>query len=520
MKRFRKIRRINSLTYKTIYLTYFVLVGIIWYEYLLNQNSNDYFNHFSLTIFIGLIAYIIPFLWNAYKRLLDKKDEARGERIENVLTKVFYRKGIKYFGFFIQAPVGISIFLGLFILPFLPHYYLKLLIFLIFFLYFLFLPQLYEKIELMSDTDLKKFLEETDPFSEDTEKVFRELWRRSDEDIEKEFSIKPFNILKHFAKKLEELIADNNLTQGFKLIRDFDKSMEKRDIYFLVNDFFGKTLQWHFKIWRERSEYKKSIVEIQIELKLGALIRKIEERALRENESDFLFDNWEKHISAYGKEKIIKDGRERYYIEDLFRIFYSVFFRVMEDIKEFSQRDYIWECFPDEWKITKDKYQNYLESKISWEHFIRWALSRIRQSERDYDEFLDEVIENLFPEVEPIIWGRILLFIYSPYGPEGKIKYIIERKWHFGHIGRMYSGTGKGDEDIEKWLNERIKEDKEATYELALFLFKNSFTKENLEKYIKELKDLESTYSKDSIEEKHRTALLNIFTEMLDYWEK
>ena len=127
---------------------------------------------------------------------------------------------------------------------------------------------------------------------------------------------------------------------------------------------------------------------------------------------------------------------------------------------------------------------------------------------------------NLFPEVDPIIWARILLFRYSPPGPEGKIKYVIERKWHFGHVGRIYSGTGGSDEVVEKWLSERTEEEEEATYELALFLFKNTFTKENLEKYIKELKDLESTYNKNSLEEKHRLSLLNIFTAMLGYYNK
>jgi len=524
VKWLRKIKKINNLTYKIIYLIYFILLGTIWYEYFLIQNltfsnnfSKNYFNHFSLTIFIGLIAYIIPFLWNAYKRLLDKKDKTRGEKIENILTKAFYQKGIKYFGFFIQAPIGISIFLGLFILPFLS-YYLRLLMFLIFFLYFLFLPQLYEKIESMSDTDLKKFLEETDPSSEDTEKVFRELWRRSDDEIEKEFSIKASNILKHFAKKLDELISDDNLSQVLKLIRDFDKSLEKRYIYFLVNDFFEKILQWHFKIWQKRHEHKKGSIGVSI--KLGLIIKKIEERALRENESDFLFDKLKKHISSYGKEKIIKDGKERYYIENSLRIFYSVFFRVIEDFKDFSKRYDIWECFPNEWKITKDNYKRYLESRISWDYFIGWASSRIRHSEKNYDEFLDEVIENLFPEVDPITWGRILLFRYSPYGPEGKIKYVLEKKWHFGHMGRMYTGTEVGDENIEKWLSDKIKESEEAAYELALFLFKNTFTKENLEKYIKKLEDLESTYNKDSLEEKHRLSLLNIFTAMLDYYDK
>jgi len=349
----------------------------------------------------------------------------------------------------------------------------------------------------------------------DLESVWSSIWRvpysegRMDEKSESKF----FDI---FSNVINHLLRKRRNGTVWKLLDDFYSNIDNRSISLLVREDINclEILQWYFRIWQKKD---RSIAGKQIKSKLEAIIEKIEERALRENESDPLFDNLKEHISAYGKEKIIRDGREKYYIEDLFRIFYSVFFRVMKDIEDFSKRDVIWEAFPDEWKITKDKYQKYLESKISWEHFIGWASSRIRHSEKDYDELLDDIIENLFPEVDPIIWARILLFIYSPYGPEAKIKYIIERKWHFGDTGRMYSGTGRSGEDIEKWLNERIKKDEEAAYELALFLFKSRFTKENLEKYIDELKKLESIYDKSSREEKHRLRLLNIFTEMLTY---
>ena len=123
----------------------------------------------------------------------------------------------------------------------------------------------------------------------------------------------------------------------WKLLDDFYSHVDARSITLLVvKNGYSKILQWHFKIWQKRYKHKEGFVEVSI--KLESIIRRIEERALRENESDFLFDKLKEHISSCSKEKIIKDGRERYYIENLLRIFYSVFFRVMEDIEDFSKQ--------------------------------------------------------------------------------------------------------------------------------------------------------------------------------------
>lgn len=54
-------------------------------------------------------------------------------------------------------------------------------------------------------------------------------------------------------------------------------------------------------------------------------------------------------------------------------------------------------------------------------------------------------------------------------------------------------------------------------FELALFLFVKQFEKENLEKYIEELKALESKYDDDSKEERQRLRLLDILEKMLIY---
>jgi hypothetical protein len=283
-----------------------------------------------------------------------------------------------------------------------------------------------------------------------------------------------------------------------------------------TRDGFLRILEWNFRIWKKIDEYKdckdgkKKMIWVEfnnIKYILTSIIQKIEERSFKEKQSLFFFDKIKKHI------EIKKDTPQ--YIDDLFQVFfYALFFETMEEMKNFSERYNVWRSFPEEWKITKNNLSTRNEARLIWRYFKEWFYYRIIEYTEEYDAFLDNVIINLFPKVEPITWATILLFIYSSYNPEkGRIKSIIEKKWHFGHIvGREYSGFGVSDEDIER--NERMKKNiKKATYELALFLFKEAFKKENLEKYIEELKNLDS---KDSIEEKHRVALLDIFNNMLN----
>ena len=102
-------------------------------------------------------------------------------------------------------------------------------------------------------------------------------------------------------EKLEKLISDNNLVQVFKLIRDFDKFLEKRYIYFVVNNFLERILQWHFEIWQKKNEWKnKNIREAsgfdELLRELTFTIQRIEERVLKENKSWYFFNNLKKHV--------------------------------------------------------------------------------------------------------------------------------------------------------------------------------------------------------------------------------
>ncbi len=335
---------------------------------------------------------------------------------------------------------------------------------------------------------------------------------------------------KIFSFAIDQLLVPTkkNLKTISKLLNDFNNYIDNREVFFLVDakDVFPKILEWHFKVWQKKYMYLGKKIDLDkfanyseiLRVLDYSILRNIEERSLKGIEAFSFFSHFKRHVENYKKE-FIESGKKHYYISSLFNIFYQVFFK---NIAKSSERDAIWEnCFPKEWKITKYNYEDKdnIISKISLTKFLQWAQIRIWQVKEDFDLDLDEVSKNLFPEVEPILWARILIFIFSPYGDD-RMKSIIERSWTFGIIGRFrtYSGDIESSkeesrEKMDKSMQSEVEEETKNTFELAYLLFKKEFSKENLEKYIKSLKELK--YKEEPIKEKKRLELLNIFHEMM-----
>jgi hypothetical protein len=202
------------------------------------------------------------------------------------------------------------------------------------------------------------------------------------------------------------------------------------------------------------------------------------------------------------------------YSADLLNLFFPVFF---DNVEQSPESRIIWrDFFPKKWKATKQNLTdpNNVISRIAWHNFLLWAQERIWKADKPFDKDLDEVSRNLFPEVDPILWSRILIFALSPYA-ENRVKSAIERPWNFGSMGRIRSFSeplSESEDELRKDLARmfRSEEEREAqkTYELA-FLLGNIFDREHLSNYTKEAAELE--YPKDTDEERKRLILLNIF---------
>ncbi len=309
-----------------------------------------------------------------------------------------------------------------------------------------------------------------------------------------------------------------NLNIALKLLSDFNNFIDARSTFFLMrpDGLFKNILAWHFEIWEKEHEYlieKNKLDEwsiySEISRTLDSIFDQIEERILKERASHSFFERLKKHCEKYKKESVSHHD----YVDSLLSIFYRVFF---QNIEHSPERYDIWHhYFPKEWKITKNNLEDdeNIISRISLQNFFQWAQERIWQSKEELDKELNDVSTNLFPEVAPILWAQILIFIFSQYS-EDRIRSIVERPWNFGYIGRVRVARFRGENDLGEFAEEERAEEIK-TFELAYILFEKEFSKDNLERYIQSLKNL--TYPKESREDRHKERLLDLFSKMLAF---
>lgn len=315
----------------------------------------------------------------------------------------------------------------------------------------------------------------------------------------------------------------NNVNTITRILFNFSNSIENRSPIFLVDKVFPKILHLKLIAWKSRwSNFENKgkrndyIEWFRLEQVLDTIITNIGERALlygRGLFSTLFLDNFKKHVQDNKDKQIMIANKKRHYTEDLFKLFYTLIF---EKVAGSAESNYFWPAFPSEWKVTTNNLLNEKNhiAEISYNIFIHWAVNRI-QSIQTFDIQLNDVSENLFPEVHPETWAMILIFVFSPYSPENRVKSVIERPWTFGFISRSFVFFGEKPEEIiqeQKALEEvQIKN----TYELTYVLFKEVFTEENLEKYLKQANALK--YSKASTENARKAKLLELLNGLLAY---
>ncbi|MGB8656313.1 MAG: hypothetical protein WCE90_00840 [Candidatus Zixiibacteriota bacterium] len=362
----------------------------------------------------------------------------------------------------------------------------------------------------------------------DLETVWRSVWETKSINLqnEKEF----FQI---FATTIDHYLNDNkdNLRTVSKLLSDFSNFMNNRSMMFLVTqkEVFPKILEWHFKIWQKEQLYliedeKQEIWSIyeEINILLNSIFLTIERKCLERGgiESFSFLKQLKNNIENHKTDYVEIRGENRFYIGCLLDEFYQTFF---DSIPDSSDGHIMWaHHFPEEWKITKRNIENGTLSGISLSNFIEWAQERIAEPEGQFDKKMDNATKYLFPEVDPITWAKILMFVISPYG-ESRIQSLIERNWNFGIFGRIkshYVGSSKenvSQDESKMW--ETLKSETEVelknTFDLAFFLFNEEFSKEKIEEYVKELNELK--YEKDIQAERKRKSLLDIFSGMREF---
>jgi len=337
---------------------------------------------------------------------------------------------------------------------------------------------------------------------DEKEKIWSLTWREDNINI-----IDERNLLKKFLSNVNYLIKNNLLDKSARYLTIFKTYLDKRIFrdWIIFGDFLSSILDWHKIISEKEQEEKEDTSSIwELESSLEELIQKSVTIGLKNGTSYLLFKDIEKHIR-----------HEDYkYSEDLFHLISFLFF---ENVADSPKKHSIWrDNFPEEWKITiiwclegsKDK-KKFIPA-ILFVHFLQWLQGRLTEVEGEFDEKLELVAKELFPDTDPFLWAKILTLIYRPFN-KTRIQSLIDNPLNFGLTGRV---TVYWNEDNWKQKKQRqMTIEENDTIEMALQLFKGYFTDDQLIQHIKELEMLK--YPKDLKKETRRKYLLKIFRKML-----
>jgi hypothetical protein len=364
----------------------------------------------------------------------------------------------------------------------------------------------------------------------DLEVIWKSVWESPNINIQNEKEL--FSI---FFNKIDYLfrLSENKLKILSKLLNDFYNFIKYRPLVLLLepNIGFNRILEWHFKSWQNKYIHIKKYSKVEdksnitfnyseISRALDNILSNIERRSVKDQEFYSFIIYFKKHAEKY-KDEVVGNGNEHSYISNLFEQFYKTLFKSIEKTN-FSAKDVLWDqCFPKNWKVTKNNLENYesrLFSNLSLSCFINWAIDRINKASEKKDIVLGEVAHNLFPGIDSNLFLEFLVIFNACSNKKNNVKYIIENPWNFGfHINTKLFPSEIGKKEAIKRMNEDMKREEQETYELVWLIFNEVTSKENLQEYIEEIKKLD--YSKDSNEEVERNELLDVFEKMLSYFE-
>ena len=318
---------------------------------------------------------------------------------------------------------------------------------------------------------------------------------------------------------------NENLKTLSQLLGDFSGLVANRStaLLFIFEEPFSKILEWHFKIWKREYLYLGKQNELErwssydeLSRRLDAIFQEIGCRALKDTTSFSFFKKFKKHVEEHKNEVVepVIDGEKRkfFYADFVMGEFYRMLF---ENAPSSRLEEDVWKepYFPKEWKVTKVNLQdkNNVIAALSLKNFIFWAQDKIQKTtnENKSDLQLDRIAANLFPELDPPLWAKLLTFLMRPWG-ENRMESLIQQGTIFGHARPFSSVIKNGNEhDFFAQRDRVVNEQEQATLELAILVFPDAFTVEKMEGYLNDLQRLER--DSDSIEESRRKDFISIF---------
>lgn len=318
-------------------------------------------------------------------------------------------------------------------------------------------------------------------------KIWALTWNREIKDL-----IDELDFLNEFLQNLQKV--EEKPKEFCGLLKIFSDFLEKRRItdWRVFDILFPNMLEWHYKFsdkrYKGKDENNKDFGEIlETQHILNNIITDCVVKALKGKCSYLLFENLKKYAKPFLQ--LIsehKDAKAEKYIQNLFS---GAICRIFFDNIALSEESHdIWDAFfPRDWKITAENLNNSYVARIWWKEFQRWAMLRIINPQTEYDEPVEMISRELFPDTDPILWADVLRFLFTPWINNQRMKSVLNAKFNFGFVGRLYD-SAEWTADID--LSKTTVQDEiflKNTINLALLIGGDNFSVKNLESYLKEL---------------------------------
>lgn len=406
--------------------------------------------------------------------------------------------------------------------------YFKCLVFAIWIIALIFLVRiilrLYKWFKGNKDDFRKKYLGSFTKSPEDQVASWSDLWS-TDLHKEKQFLERDYFII--FTNQVDLLIASSSEKDWdtfSKLLDSYASNLELRNKTFILffDEFFPKILEWHKALWlKQYSEFSKDKTEprqvprhliFNVEKTVGKIIKYVTKQKIVGTNGDAFsyFKSLENHINKYRGLSINGVQHNYIYIEHI-----PIYKDLLNLIPTSPDADNIWRhYFPDDWKITKENFEKNTITRIWYGQFVNWSQEKIWKDSTEWNKELEEVSKELFPSVDPITWAKIYTFALSGQS-DSRVKRIIEKGVNFGYAGRVYSGFG---DDFEKHFAAMYEAEIDATFDLALFLFRKIYIEKNLNDWLREIDSL--NYPENSDEFRRKEVWKGIFLKLLEKIKK
>lgn len=240
---------------------------------------------------------------------------------------------------------------------------------------------------------------------------------------------------------------------------------------------------------RKTSEKQKA-GELHYYMNIRRLFFQVLDKTLEQNDNSFYT------LIARSREYIKNNGLSEV---DFIKSFAPNF---LANVEKKDDQYWIWEAFPEDWKITLEKLLDSKTKKtaFAWLNaYSRWLSGKnlyvFHTHNHKLDFKIDTITNELFPTIDTIEFSRLFAFQWSGFGlndgessEHAQVRNAVENQLSYGHVGHSFTTTSSDDKQFRILL--RNEHEELINFVAKTTLFPSLHDKEKMSKYLKAIKEL------------------------------